>query len=307
MNQILSVEPPNGRKKKISSINSILIVFAIILMIFGIGITTSGAYSYYKNLSNDSDTKQGITSNTKPLITIERESATMINIVVVHDKEIANVEYTINNGDKVTKSGDGKTELKIEVKLPTGSSTINIIAQDINGVFSSYESSIEAEQKPSIELEQIENKIQITVESSINIDYISYYWDNDDENAQKYTINDTKTETLVEVLEGNHDLNIVAVDIEGNENKKTQTIIGDTKPELNVTSDGKKFVINASDDEELTKIEYKLNSNEVISKEINNTEYSEMIDLEDGVNKLMVKIYNKNGLTETAKVKYTKE
>ena len=51
MNQILSVDPEKGRKKKgnKASTHSVLVVFAIILMIFGIGLTSTGAYSYYKN------------------------------------------------------------------------------------------------------------------------------------------------------------------------------------------------------------------------------------------------------------------
>ena len=42
MNQILSVEmPKNGRPKKKSSVRSILTVFSVILIIFGIGMASS--------------------------------------------------------------------------------------------------------------------------------------------------------------------------------------------------------------------------------------------------------------------------
>ena len=69
MNQILAVEPPNKNKKSNKSgVHSILIVFAIILMIFGIGVTTTGAYSYYREISNKSDEGTTGSSNSKPII-----------------------------------------------------------------------------------------------------------------------------------------------------------------------------------------------------------------------------------------------
>ena len=76
MNQILAVEKPQEKRKKHKSgINSILTVFAVILMIFGLGLTSSGGYAFYKNLSNNVDNKVVSSSTSKPVITIERESA----------------------------------------------------------------------------------------------------------------------------------------------------------------------------------------------------------------------------------------
>lgn len=308
MNQILSVESPQNKKKSNkSSTHSILIVFAVILMIFGIGLTSTGAYSYYRNLSDNKNNSIATSSNTKPVITIERENASTINIVVTHDKEISNVTYTINDEEPVQVDGENKTEVKKEVELPVGASTIVIKAQDINGISASYESSFEVEQKPIIKLEQVEDKIKATTESEINIDYIMYYWDDDETNATKFTINDVKNVTLIDVLEGTHTLNIVAVDIEGNETKKTQKVIGDNKPEVNVTTDGNVFIINAKDDEGLSKIEITLNSNDTQTEELQDKEYSTTVDLENGENRLTVVIYNKNGLSEIARVKYIKE
>lgn len=308
MNQILSVEMPNGRKNKSkSSIHSIVIVFVIILIIFGIGMASTGAYSYYKNVSNKKNNGLQVSSNTKPIITIERVNASTINIVASHDKEIASVVYNFDEEEPEEVSGDGKNEMKIEVELPVGESNINIVAKDINGISASYKSSFTVEQKPEIKLEQVEGQIQVTVESKINIDTISYYWDDDEENAKVLTINETKTVTLIDVIQGNHTLNIIAVDVNGNKQTKTQKVIGDNKPTLNVTTDGQKFIIEASDDEKLSKIQIKLNSNDEITEEIDSNQYYKEIELEEGVNKLTIKVYNKNDISETKKVKYSKE
>lgn len=308
MNQILSVDSPqNKKKKKRSSIQSIIIVFAVILMIFGIGLTSTGAYSYYRSLSNNLNNSIVSEASTKPVISIERENASIINIVVTHDKGIANVTYTLNNEDPIQINGNNQTEVQQEVQLPVGASNIVIIAEDINGISSSYSSSFAVEQKPTITLEQVDTQIQVTTESEINIDYVMYYWDEDEANAQRYTINDVKNVTLIDVLEGNHTLTIVAVDVEGNETIETKKIIGDTKPTLSVTTDGEVFAINATDDQGLAKIEITLNNNEPMTEEITGTEYSNTVNLENGENRLTVVVYNLNGLTETSRVKYTKE
>ena len=111
----------------------------------------------------------------------------------------------------------------------------------------------------------------------------------------------------IDVLEGSHTLTVVAVDIEGNKETKTQKTIGDNKPSLTVTTDGEKFIIDATDDEGLTKIEFKLNSNDTITEDISGQECHKEIDLVTGVNKLVVKVQNSNGISETKKVKYSKE
>ena len=309
MNQILSVESPEQRKSKSvkTPLHSILVVFSIFLIIFGIGITSTGAYGYYKNLANNSNGNMPKTSSTKPVITIERENASKINIVVTHDKEISTLTYSINDEQPVEIDANNQNEFQYEITLPAGVSNINIIAEDINGITSSRQSTYEVDAGPTIQLSQVENKIQITTESEENIDYIKYYWDNDEDNALTYKINDVKNVTLVDVIEGTHTLNIQAVDIQGKETVKTQKIIGDVKPTLNITTDGQKFYIKAEDDEGLSKIEYKLNGEDVVSEQINGKEYEKSIDLQPGINKLTVRVYNQNDINEVAKVKYTKE
>lgn len=305
MNQILSEESPQNRKKKgnKASVHSILVAFSIFLIIFGIGVTSVGAYSYYKNITKDPIESMISDSATKPDISIEREDASTINIVVTHTKEIAKVTYTINNEEPVEIETNNELEVRKNLTLPAGSIKLTIIAEDIDGVKSSRESVYEIEKGPTIVLEKIDTKIQVTTTSEINIDKIRYYWDDDEENAKEFTINDVKNVTQIDVEKGNHTLVVKAIDINGNSTTKTQKVIGATKPTLNVTTDGKKFFINASDEEGLDKIQYKLNSGEVITEEINDNNYSLEIDLEDGENKLLVRVYNKNNIPETAKVK----
>ena len=133
MNQILSVENTKNKKPK-SAIHSILIVFSVILIIFGIGLTSTGAYSYYRGLTSGLDKSIVSEGSTKPVITTERVNASTINIVVTHDKGIVSLTYSINDGQATEVNCDNKMEFKQEVELPIGSSKLTIIAKDINGI-----------------------------------------------------------------------------------------------------------------------------------------------------------------------------
>lgn len=309
MNQILSVEnkKSNGKKTKKASIHSIVVVFAMFLIIFGIGLAGTGAYSYYKTVFNGGDSSKLPQTNEKPIITIERANADTIKIVVAHDKGIQTVKYKINNEQEVEIKAEKKLDFSKEVTLPSGNVEITVVAEDVNGIVATKTSNYEVSEGPKIALEQIEGEIKATITSDLNIDYIRYYWDEDVENATQYTCNDIKYVTQIEVKEGTHTLIIEAVDIEGHKANKTQKVIGDTKPDLNITTDGENFIIKAADDESLSKIEIKLNSNDVITEEINQKEYTKNIKLEEGINKLTVRVYNKNGIYNIKKVKFTKE
>lgn len=306
MNQILSVENTKNKKNK-SNIHSIVIVFCVILIIFGIGMASTGAYSYYKNLNDNVENNIISANSTKPVITTERVNASTINIVVTHDKGITNVTYQINEGETIEVDAENKMEFKQEVELPTGNTTIKITAKDISGNTSSYESSYDVGDKPVITLEQESGKIKATIESKKNLDYVIYYWDEDESNAKKGTFDKQKVETLIDVLEGTHTLNIIAVDKDGNQTKKSQKIIGDNKPNVEIKTNGKVFRIIASDDESISKIEYKLNSDETQTEEINQKDYTKDLELQNGENSLTVTVYNKNGLSSTTMGKYVKE
>lgn len=308
MNQILSVNRNGGGNSNKANIKSILIVFSIILILFGIGIASTGAYSYYKNIENNTD-RSGlkVTNNNKPDISIEVQGSNSLNIVVTHDNTLKKVSYSINGGEEVEVNTNEEKKVEETIKLKSGTSDIIVKAEDINGISSKYEHTFTAEQKPSITLKQVEGKIQATIESEINIDTIQYYWDENIESAQIYTINDVKNVTLIDVLEGMHTLHIIAKDIEGNKQEEKQKIIGDTKPELTIKTDGKRFLISASDDEGLTKVEMVFNSGELQKIDINDATYSTSLDLVEGLNTLKVRIYNKNGVSNISKVQCTKE
>ena len=305
MNQILAVDMPNGKKSKKGSIKSIIIVFVIILMIFGIGLIANGGYSYYHSLKEKNKIAE---KKTEPQISIQIIDINYAKVVVNHDKELSKVAYRINEEEPIEISTNNLMEVSKKIELPSGKVQIVVTAEDIKGVTSVYESATYNIQKgPNISLNPLDEKIEVITENEISIEYIMYYWDNDDENASKFNVNDIKNRTLIDIPEGEHELTFIAIDKNGNKSVKTQKIKGIIKPKLEVTTDGNMFIINAKDENGLLKIQYKFNNGDIITESIEGTEYHKEIELEDGVNKIMVVIYNKDEITESSKVKYTKE
>lgn len=313
MNQILSVEIEKKKKKSKASIKSILIVFAIFLLIFGIGITSTGAYSYYKNISNKENENIVLVNSEPPLITTDRLNANTIKIVVSHDKEIESVWYTLNNEEEAEISTNRKLNVEKTIKLKAGKNTLKVIATDINGKQDVYEGNFDVEETeinegPTVTLTPESGKVKAVTESETNIDKILYYWDDDEANAKTFTINDKKNETLIDVtLEGTHILTIKAIDVEGKQTIKQQKVMGVNKPKLEVTTDGQSFFIKAEDETGLSKIEITLNNNPTITEDLSGNAYTKNINLENGENKLTVKVYNSNGIEQINRVKYTKE
>ena len=305
MNQILAVDMPNGKKSKKSSIKSIIIVFVIILVVFGIGLIANGGYSYYQSIREKNNIP---IVKTEPQISIQIIDINYAMIGVLHDKELSKVSYRINDDEPIEINTNNLNEVNKKIELPSGKVQIVITAEDIEGCTSIYESGTYNIQKgPNISFKPVDEKVEVITENDISIEYIMYYWDNDEENASKFNVNDIKNRTLIDIPEGEHELTFIAIDKQGNKSIKNQKIKGVIKPKLDITTDGSKFFIDAKDENGLLKIQYKFNNWEIITENIEGTEYHKEIELEDGVNKIMVVIYNKDEITESSKVKYTKE
>ena len=324
MNQILSVDLGNNKNKKKSGIKSIVVVFCIILIVFALAMTGIGVYYYMKNNENKERNGLDIKDNTKPKIVITREDANTISVDISHDKGISYFEYTINNGEAIRTNENNKMKFNKKITLKEGPYKLQIIVEDVDGITSEASDSGIAGQAsteevqgneeeknsgdgPKITLTKEDTKIKAVTESTTNIEKIIYYWDDNKENAVENKINATKNETLIDVtLEGIHTLYVIATDTNGNSTTVEQRIQGVNKPNVNITTDGEYFYINATDTEKITNVEITLNNKEKITEEVNDKNYDKKIPLENGENRLIVTVYNINNIEKTLKVKHTK-
>ncbi len=314
MNQILSTSMPmddNRKKNKVKSskpidTRSILKFFAIIVVVFGISMIGTGVMAIYKNQM------QVIEQNLEPTISIENKTERTALLKVMHQRVITKVEYAWNKSTPVVVYGNNGKYLEKEIKLPAGKNTLHVLVQDENGKEITYDK--EYDIASNIDVKVSGNKIKITYEESDTlISYMTYRWDEGEENT--ITINDTSINKEIEAMKGLHQLTIVVVDENNNTDTKVQKIKGVSKPNLEIDFDDeiKHFVIKTSDEEQLEKVEFKLNyddaQNYVLNlKDMNLKElvYTLPMELQVGENVLEVTVYNKNGLSEYTGVKFIK-
>ena len=322
MNQILSVENNNNDNNKYKykknksygsgkkfEIKSIIIFFCIILIIFGIFIIGNGAYSIYSKSKSEEGNDSGTTAQAaEPELSIQVVSDIEIKLIITHSKEIKFIEYSWNNGETEKKDGNGKKNVEISnIEVPPGEDNLlKVIVTDIDNNTTEFERMKSSTERPLIKLSAEQNAIRVEIESKTStIDYVTYYWDN--EEPKRYTINAPKTANTLEVKDaGEHTLYMTAVDKNGNQATKTKKIKAVKAPEIKVTTDGQNFIIRASDEEEIQKVVINLNGNEV-EKEVNQKQYEEKVGLADGENKIIVTVYNNNGVTKQARLKYIKQ
>lgn len=312
MNQILSVEMPKSKHKSYKSskkadIRTIIIFFCVILILFALIIAVVAVSMLNKGDKEQEPNQTPIIMGTQPVINVEIQSEKTLNIIVTHDKQISSITYNWNDGESIEENNIGETTKEIQVEIPAGTNTLNVNVTDINGVTQSYTNQYAGSQGPSLVLKEENGKIKIIAQSNVQISYISYNWDGGEE--KQIQINDVKTEQLIEVPEGEHTLNVVLVDMQGQETTQSQTIKGDNKPTLNITTDSRKtnLYIEVSDDEGLTKMTVEnYDTKEVKEYEINDKQYSQAVPLQTGDNKLIITIYNVNGIKNEQRVRVQK-
>lgn len=312
MNQILSTSIPTNKKKMKNKggnsvdIKTIIKFFSIFVFIFGIFIVGIGGYEIYNKSFLSSQNKV-----VEPTISIENKTDSSILLKVMHKKDIEKVEYRWNEEEAVEINGTGKYVEK-EIKIPSGTNVLHVIVEDVDGNQSTYDK--QYEMSSGINIEVSGSKIKITYNENKTISYMTYRWDEEDETTIQ--INSENVEKEIEAKKGLHTLTVVMVDEDNGTDTKVQKINGVSKPKLEIDLDETRmhFVIKASDDEKLSKIEFVLNQNDedayainLEEKDLKELEYVLPMELKDGENLIEVTVYNSNGITENTGVRFFKQ
>lgn len=124
-----------------------------------------------------------------------------------------------------------------------------------------------------------------------------------------------QTEQTIEAPKGTHTLTVVMVDINNKTETKTQEVKGVTKPKVEITTDGSaNFIINASDEEGIKKVEFVINKEEQYVLNLDQVlpleqrkEFQYSYPLKDGENNLKVIVYNESNISETYEVVVRKQ
>lgn len=307
MNQILSVDNPKKNKNKFgregnkASIKSIVIFFCIILIVFGIAVTALGIYS----LNNNKSIK--LTDNNNHNMRIDViQNATELEIEVTSKNEIAKVEYGWNDEEKQEVSGEGKNVLSINVRIPGGNKTLNVIATDVNGETREYSNQYVGPKEPKkimLAESENENKISVTCEEEQNLSYISYFYDEEEE--KKIEVSGTSAQVEIDVKEGEHVLTVRVGYADGTVAQIFKKVYIPTI-EVGLTQDLQRFTIKITDPRKITKLTAKFNEQEV-TIDVNNEIFENTLPLQNGENKLILTAYNTDGGKIIKKVRYEKK
>ena len=307
MNQILATSTPTAKKTKTkrssgpADIRKVVKVFAITMMIFGVFMIGTGSYAIYKDNENKN------AEITKPVITESlNEDSTAVILTVTHDKAIDRIEYSWNDGEVQTITGNGRKYIEQEIEIPGGTNNLNVKAVDIQGQEISTDKEYTAEE--IINLAISGSKLKITAENEIQIAYMTYRWDEEEE--QRIDINATTVDQEIDIPMGEHNLTVILVDINNETITKEQKVKGVTKPNIEIRLDEAKenYLITITDDTGIQKIDVIIRGEERTIESNGEKELKYKIGLNEGnENRLEITAYNADGIaSDTMKVRAAK-
>jgi len=241
MNQILDYNPnKSSGSKKGGGSDAIVRVFAVILALFAICIIAVGAYRLVKSKEQ---TQEIVEAATDAKIEIQ-EYEENAKVIVTHDKVIDKVEYRWDDGNvNPPIRGDGKSTVEFDVPLIIGTHTLNVVVTDIDGHTTSTSKSITSETgkddtDPVIEITTDGNKAKIVATDDIEMGYITYRWNEDEEIRvdQDEDAEDKRVlECEIDILKGSNFLVVNAVDASGNSADEKRPFNGVMKPDIKIT------------------------------------------------------------------------
>lgn len=237
MNQILDYNPNKSSGGGTSGSDKIVRVFAALLACFAICLLVGGGIGLYKNKQKNDVV---VEAPTQAKIEVQQQD-TKIIINVSHDKAIEKLIYSWDSEKETSVKGTGKSTLTAEVPVIAGTHTLNIKVIDIEQVETTHEQEFtsdvgEDKLYPVIALEVTDQKkLKITATDETAIDFVTYRWNDDEEQRVDVSEDETKIEFEIDILKGKNDLIIIAVDKNGNSTTEPKSFTGVTKPDVKIT------------------------------------------------------------------------
>lgn len=232
---------------------------------------------------------------TKPSITEEQKDSKTVLLKVTHDKAIDKIEYSWNEEEIKTITGNGRKYIEQEIEIPGGTNTLYVSVIDIEGQEISNEQTYETEE--IIKMEINNGKVKVSAETETEISYMTYRWD--EEQEEKVDINATTVEQEIEIPMGEHTLTVILVDENNETITKEQKVKGVVKPKVQVKLDENKenFLITITDDSGLDRVEFVINGeNKTIKANESQKEMKIKLPLKDGQNIVEITAYNLDGI-----------
>lgn len=299
---------PNNYSGQTSDIVSVARVFAISLIIFAIFVIGSASYGLYKSEENKSNVGTG-TVQVKPTISVENVEGTQNTVLlkVTSNTGLEKVIYQWNDGQQVTLNGNGGKYIEQKIQVPNGTNNLSISAIDVLGNENIYTKQYKLNSKINLEATS-EGKIKITYDGDVEVSYMTYRWDEEEET--KVDINDTTIDYEIDTLSGRHTLTIVVVDINNTTETKVQETNGISIPKIDISlnDDETAYIIKVTDEIELKEVIITLDEDESkkYGQKLSGKEFRFEIALKEGDNKMKVEVTNSDDQKAEKMVKFSK-
>ncbi len=296
----------NNYSNKSTSMDSkkIIIIFAIIIIVFGLAIGGVVAYRIIKNKQIE---------NSTPEVTIEQIEDNA-KISAFYKKGISKVIYYWNEDEKTEIPSTGENIEKL-VELPRGDNTLTVVLVDQDGNENTYTQDFAYytdKEKPVIELSIVEESasLKIIATDETEMAELTYQW-NDDEPEIVYPDEEgaLTIEESIEIERGKNTLKITATDASNNTTTEEKAFNGVNEPEIEFVVKGDYLYIIATHDLGLKSVEYKINDKEYViecEEEEDSTKVGRKIKLKEGTYNVEVTAYSIEDTQATRKGKHTK-
>ena len=294
-NKISNKEPKYREYNDKASINSILRVFAIFIMLFGVALIGNSVYGIINSMPEQRDN-----------ISVSAENiGSKATIKITGEKPIKQLVYKWGQGQETVVPGNGTIQLSLTLEIPKGNNILNMTVTDYYGNTQDFQKQyINEKNGPTIEIPSTTgNMLNIVVKDDKEVAYITYRWNNEAETridmdptqADKMTL-----QTSIPAIKGENTLTIVAVDNDGNRETKTETIKGANGPTFTVTTEGNNIVINAKDEEGIGKISITVDgvTTDTGDTPINEKEITAQQEITPGTHTITITVTNLSGLSE---------
>ena len=303
MNQILSFQTMGNSKIQLKKV---IRFFSIFIILFALILIIEGSFGFYRNKN-----KKVIIKET-PDINIQRDNGTTI-LNITSNIGVQKVIYSWNDGIEDSVEEGGKNNVEVKISTTIGTNDLNIKIIDSNGntiVYNPVKISYEENQeenvnweeaiktdktKPKVSIESVKGKIVITATDDVKMSYVTYSWNEEEENKITGLSDDEKTLTTeidsTNVKKGTNKLIVKAYDKAGNVETVEKEVQGANGSEIKVNQENGELVVNVKNDINITKIEYNFNGEEKTIDNINQKEYTFKLQMKDGENKISISAY----------------
>ena len=243
------------------------------------------------------------------------KNGSLLNLEFQGEIGINKIEYYWNNGNHTVYKCNGNKSANLELEVPFGNNKLNVVVFDVEGnktKFNNIEVVLDEDEdivKPEISIVIGSGKINVTATDNVELDYLSYQWDGEEEVKISAPEEDkTKIVQDISVQKGTKLLTITAVDKTGNKESVTNNIVGSNGPKITVRIEDNNFVVNVTDEFAISKIEYTLNEkiNNVEGIPESSKEFEFRVPLEEGTNYLKINAYENESIMTEYKCKKTR-